>query len=138
MAMSKQYITFGSISILAMRIQVMSPYKCPLSRADKVPRTAAGYRVTGGNIAAIDFGTTSVSLAYTTKGDERVSTLILDSEERSTRVPNAVLLKKGQGEVTVEAFGNIAKNKFASLRSSDHEEHVYFERIKMLMKRDKV
>ena len=110
----------------------------PLSRAVKVPRTAAGYRVTDGNIAAIEFGT-SVSLALTTKGHDQAFTFILDSEERSTRVPNAVLLKKGQGEVKVEAFGSIAKNKFALLRPSHHKEFIYFERIKMsVMKQDKV
>ena len=111
----------------------------PLSRAVKIPRTEAGYRVTDGNIAAIDFGT-SVSLAYATRGDKEVSTFILASKDQSARVPNAVLLKKGPGKVKVEGFGNIAREKFASLRRpSDHKEFIYFERDKMsVMKRDEV
>ena len=109
--------------------------KPPLSRAVKIPRTEAGYRVTDGNIAAIDFGTTSVSLAYTTKGDEKVSNLTLDIEDQSIRVPNAVLFKQ-EGEV--EAFGSIARKKFLSMRSSERNRYIYFERIKMLMRREGV
>ena len=141
LAMSRSYIQFGGISILAMRIQVSqisTQYKPPLSRADKIPRTEAGYRVTDGNIAAIDFGTTSVSLAYTTKGDDKVNTLVLDTETQSTRIPNAILLKKDGKNMTVEAFGNIARTKFGSLRPSEYSQYVYFERIKMLLKREQV
>ena len=109
-----------------------------LSRADKIPRTEAGYRVTDGNIAAIDFGTTSVSLAYTTKGDKDVLTLPLDTEAKSTRILNVILLKKEGAGIKVEAFGGNAKKKFGQLRSSDHSNYIYFERIKMLMRREKV
>ena len=114
-------------------------YIPPLSRACKIPHTAAGYRVTDGNIAAIDFGTTSVSLAYTIKGDDKVNNLILDTIERSTRVPNAVLLKKKEGRrISVAGFGDIARSRFTSLRKNDHSEYIYFERIKMLMRREQV
>ena len=113
-------------------------HKSPLLRADKIPRTEAGYRVTDGNIAAIDFGTTSVSLAYTTKGDDKVNTLVLDTETQSTRIPNAILLKKDGKNMTVEDFGNIARTKFGSLRPSEYSKYVYFERIKMLLKREQV
>ena len=115
-----------------------SPFKCPLTRADKVPRTAAGYRVTDGNIAAIDFGTTSVSLAFTTKGDYKVNTLVLDCEAQFTRTFNVILLKKEGAGIKVEAFGANAKKKFGQLRFSDHSNYIYFERIKMLMRREKV
>ena len=114
-------------------------YNPPLSRADKIPRTEAGYRVTDGNIAAIDFGTTSVSLAYTIKGDDKVSTLILDTEEKSTREPNAVLLKKEERRrISVAGFGNIARSRFTSIWRGKHLEYIYFERIKMLMRREEV
>ena len=108
-----------------------------LLNAKKIPRTEAGYRVTDGNIAAIDFGTTSVSLAYTTKGDDKIQTLFLDTK-KNTRILNVVLLKKEGERVNVEAFGSNAKKVFAALRSSHYSDYIYFERIKMLMKRDKV
>ena len=110
-----------------------------LSTAAKLHRTDSGYRVTDGNIAAIDFGTTSVSLAYTTKGDQKVSTFPLNAAEaKSTRVLNVVLLKKDGHKMKVEAFGSTAKKKFVSLRSGDYVNYIYFERIKMLMRREKV
>ena len=136
--MSVSYLKFGSISILAMRVPISSSYKPPLYKAEKISHTDAGYRVTDGNIAAIDFGTTSVSLAYTTKGDDAINTLVLDTEAQATRIPNAILLKKDASDISVEAFGNIARTKFGSLRSRDYDEYIYFERIKMLMKREQV
>ena len=121
-----------------VRLQRQS-YRPPLSRAYNIPRIEAGYdvTVTDGNIAAIDFGTTSVSLAYTTKGDDKIQTLFLDTK-KNTRILNVVLLKKEGERVNVEAFGSNAKKVFAALRSSHYSDYIYFERIKMLMKRDKV
>ena len=115
-------------------------YKPPLSRADKVPRTATNYRVTEGNIAAIDFGTTSVSLAYTTKGYDNVNTLILDAQEKAARDTNAVLFKRKGKAISVTAFGNTARSKFTSMKKADNydQENIYFERIKMILKREKV
>ncbi|XP_019850144.1 PREDICTED: heat shock 70 kDa protein 12A-like [Amphimedon queenslandica] len=107
-----------------------------LSRAVKNPRTDAGYCITGGNIAVIDFGTASVSLAFTTKGDQLVNILPLDTQTRSIRVPNIVLLKKEGCKIRVGAFGADAKKRFVSLRSSDCVNYIYFERIKMLMRRE--
>ena len=112
--------------------------KPPLIRADKIPRTEAGYRVTDGNIAAIDFGTTSVSLAFTTKGDKEISTLPLDTEAKSARILNVILLKKEESGVKVISFGGDARQKFALQRSSQYSNLIYFERIKMLMKREEV
>ena len=131
-------LSFQSIKIVQIGTNTNSSYKPPLSRASKIPRTDANYRVTDGNIAAIDFGTTLVSIAYTTKGDEKVSTFILDTETQDTRVPNAILLKREGREITVAGFGGIARKKFSSMRSGQHIEYIYFERIKMLMKRDEV
>ena len=109
-----------------------------LSRAVRKPRTDTGYHVTEGNIAVIDFGTTSVSLAYATKGDQQVATLPLDTQDKFTRVPNVVLLKKEGCKIRVEAFGADAKKKIGSLKSGDHANYIYFERIKMFMKREQV
>ena len=114
--------------------------KPPLSRADTVTRTEAGYRVTDGNIAAIDFGTTSVSLAYTTKGDDKISVfpLGLDTETKSLRVLNVILFSAKGGNVVVEAFGANARKKYGAMKQSDYSSYIYFERIKMLMRREKV
>ena len=91
-----------------------------MDRVEKIPRTEAGYCVTDGNIAIIDFGTTSVSLAYTTKGDEKISTLPLETKAKSKRIPNVILLKKEGAEIKVEAFGGNAKKKFGQLRPGDY------------------
>ncbi|XP_019860813.1 PREDICTED: heat shock 70 kDa protein 12A-like, partial [Amphimedon queenslandica] len=137
MAMPRNYIKFGNVSIVAQRNQEQS-YK-PLSKADKIPRTEAGYCVSEDNIAAIDFGTTSVSLAYTTTSakDSGVNTLILDREDHSNRVPNAILLKRNRRSVIVEEFGTSARMKFEKKKASEYPQYIYFERIKMLLKRDK-
>ena len=113
-------------------------YRPPLVRAVKIPRTAAGYRVSGGNIAAIDFGTTSVSLAYTTKGDKDVVTLPLDAKAKSTRILNVILLKKERDGIRVDAFGENAKKKFGVIKPSEYTNYIYFERIKMLMRKERV
>ena len=91
-----------------------------------------------GNIAAIDFGTTSVSLAYTTKGDDEIRTISLESEEISLRVLNVILLKKDKDKLKVEGFGMNARKKFGVLKQSNNTEYIYFERIKMLMRREQV
>ena len=124
-------------SLLSVAESARMSYKPPLNKAVKI-HTKADCRVFDGNIAAIDFGTTSVSLAYTTKGDDKVNTLVLDTETQSTRIPNAILLRKNGKDMTVEAFGNIARTKFGSLRPSEYSQYVYFERIKMLLKREQV
>ena len=104
----------------------------------EVPRTEAGYRVTDGNIAAIDFGTTSVSLAYTTKGDNRVSVIQLESETRSVRVLNVFLFSTKEGKMGVDAFGTNARKKYGAMRQGNHSNYIYFERIKSLLRRDRV
>ena len=125
-----------------MQVKLYKPqdYKPPLSRADKVPRTAANYRVTEGNIAAIDFGTTSVSLAYITKGYDNVNIFILDPQEKAERDTNAVLIKREGKAISVAAFGNKARLEFIKMRKAGNydQENIYFERIKMLLKREKV
>ena len=75
---------------------------------NKIPCTEAGYRVTDGNIAAIDFGTTSISLAFTTKGDDEINTINLERCRMTTRVSNAILLKKEEQQIKVIANGNRA------------------------------
>ena len=119
-------------------VGVWAAPKEPLSRANKVKRLASGYRTTNNNIAAIDFGTTSVSLAYTTRGDKEVNTLVLNSENQDTRVPNAILLRKEGASLKMLSFGQEARTNYTRMRPNDRNNHVYFERIKMLMKREEV
>ena len=92
---------------------------------------------TSGDIAAIDFGT-SVSLAYTTRGDEKV--YVLNIQDMSERNPIAVLLKREGKKITVVAFGNKARERFTGMRKGANydSEYIYFERIKMLLRREKV
>ena len=100
---------------LASILHGLSP-QITFPRAKKIETSLREYQKSNGNIAAIDFGTTSVSLAFTTVGDQDISTLTLDVDSKDTRVPNALLLH----------------------RSSVLESHVYFEQIKLFLKRDKV
>ena len=111
------------------------------SRSASPEVTNSGRRVTDGNIAAIDFGTTSVSLAFTTKGDDKISVfpLGLEAEMKSLRVLNAILFSKKGDNVVVEAFGANARRKYGAMKQSDYlGDYIYFERVKMLMRREKV
>ena len=116
----------------------------PLSRATKIPREESRCsQSTNRNIAAIDFGTSSVSVAYITDGDrieKGVNTLDLESGSNATvtRAPNAILLSKDDTECKIVAFGETAQKLFSALKEGEHPHHIYFERIKMLMKRDNV
>ena len=110
----------------------------PLARAKKKENSSECFLQSNGNIAAIDFGTTSVTLAYTTHGDNTVSSMILDEFKIDTRIPNSILLQKNDDNFKVVSFGHNACNKYVKLRPRERDSHVYFERIKMLLKRDQV
>ena len=125
------------VQVISM-VGIRAAPKEPLSRANKIKRLVSGYRTTNNNIAAIDFGTTSVSLAYTTRGDKEVNTLVLNSENKDTRVPNAILLRKEGGYLKMLSFGQEARTNYTKMQTNDRKSHVYFERIKILMKREKV
>ena len=86
------------------------------------------------NAAAIDFGTTSLSLSYSTKGDDEATPLHFGSDKR---IPNAILLKKGDDEkCEVLQIGNDARQVFMNASSDERERLIYFERVKMLLRRD--
>ena len=115
--------------------------KEPFTRATKIARTDSGFPVSKGNIAAIDFGTTSVSLAYITGGDKLehgANTLKLDPDTSSARVANAILLRDNGQSLEVVAIGGTAQTSYMRMRQENYSKHIYFERIKMLMKRDQV
>ena len=132
----------GPIDIQQLRLVSLTGVyvkpKEPLSRASKVTRSVSGYRTTNNNIAAIDFGTTSVTLSYTTLRDKEVSSLTLDEANKDTRVPNSILLHKNDKIFSIASFGNNAREMYTRMRATDKEKYVYFERIKMLMKKEQV
>ena len=109
----------------------------PLLRARKVLRIKSGFRVTKGNIAAIDFGTTFCTVAYTTSGTDLINILKIDGIHE--RVPTAILLQSlARGEYKVAEFGYGAQKACSKMRASDRHNYIYFEQIKMILKRDDV
>ena len=102
----------------------------------KIPRQGAGFREASvGYIAAIDFGTTYCSVAYTLQDCEEIFKLPLDGTA-GTRVPNAILIKKEDNSVA--GFGYFAQNKFSRLTKNEQKKYLYFERMKMILYRTPV
>ena len=104
--------------------------------ARRVPRTESGFRVPSRNIAAIDFGTTNCSVAYTTVGsgpDEGPRRLPLNSTH--CRVPTAILFKP---DGTIDSFGYDARKEYLNLDDEDRLDYAYFEQIKMDLQHDEV
>ena len=103
-------------------------------KTSAVPRRGAGFRPASGYVAAIDFGTTFCSVAYTLhKSDE---TLTLKLNGAHTRVPNAILIEKESS--TVAAFGYRAQEYFSRLPKKEQKRYIYFERMKMILYRARV
>ena len=95
-------------------------------------RESESFRATRGNIAAIDFGTTSCSLSYCLKGDNKIRFLRLD--DRHDRVPVAMLVNH-QGNI---AFGYNAREKYVNLTAEEKLQHYYFQHIKMNLQHENV
>ena len=111
--------------------------KGPLSRAEKI-KQASHVLQESKCIAAIDFGTSSLSVAYTTpvtRGDVKV----LHLHRKYERVPNAILIKvdRANNQYTTTAIGHRAQSIYSGLKGNA-ENYLYFERIKNLLERDKV
>lgn len=102
--------------------------------------------LSGSNVAAIDFGTTHCSIAYTTAAADETSSLKLN--DYYTRVPTAILFKKGKEishdgsgvgvECTIDSFGYNAQDKYQRLKRRENANYLYFERMKMRLQHDKV
>ena len=112
----------------------MALSKGPLSRAEKIEQ-ASHVLQRSKCIAAIDFGTSSLSVAYTTpvtRGDIKVLPLYRAYE----RVPNAILITvdRAKNQYTTLEVGHRAQSQY----SKNAGNYIYFERIKNLLKRDKV
>ena len=116
----------------------MALSKGPLSRAEKIQKGTPVLQ-TSKCIAAIDFGTSSLSVAYTTpitRGDVKVVPLHSALE----RIPNSILIKKEQEgkQYRVVGIGNQAQSICNSIAKEEAKDFVYFERIKQLLKKDQV
>ena len=103
-----------------------------VKKVRKIPRSEAGFREASEYVAAIDFGTTFCSVAYTLEGSKDILKLPLDGPH--TRVPNAILIEKKSN--TVVAFGYRAQEQFSRLK--EKEKYIYFQRMKMILYRNKV
>ena len=115
----------------------MALSKGPLARAEKIEQ-ASHVLQRSKCIAAIDFGTSSLSVAYTTpvtKGDIKVVHLYKSCE----RVPNAILITvdRANNQYTTMEVGHRAQSLYSDLRENA-KNFIYFERIKNLLERDKV
>ena len=95
--------------------------------AKRVPKEKTGFRLQSGNIAAIDFGTTYCSVAYTTarmKSEEGPQRLILNGMHY--HVPTAILFKP---DGSIDSFGFDARADYLNLEDSDRLIYTYFEQI---------
>ena len=97
-------------------------------------------------IAAIDFGTTFCSLAYTLPHEDTVNFVELNPGQQP-RVPTAILLRKpmrvwvsagGTSGVTIRHFGFEAQSRTTTLLDDERPDHIYFELVKMLLYNNKV
>ena len=116
----------------------MALSKEPLLRAQKIPR-GSHKLIRSRCIAAIDFGTSSLSVAYTTPYDGNIKILPLHSTYE--RVPNTILIKKDQEGKQYDTIGigyNAQKIYSSRSRRRGAEKFIYFERIKKILERDKV
>ena len=112
----------------------MALSKGPLLRAEKIQKPAP--LLQGSNcVAAIDFGTSSLSVAYTTPHNREIKLVPLHSTYE--RVPNAILLVIKEEENKVIGIGHEAQSMYSDIKK-DAKNFIYFERIKKLLERDKV
>ena len=109
----------------------------PLSRAEKIQKVTRVLQDSN-CIAAIDFGTSSLSVAYTTpttRGDVKV----LPLQSTLERIPNSIIIimdQVGQQYSTIQ-IGLQAQSIYSCMRNNA-KNFIYFERIKNLLERDKV
>uniref|UniRef100_A0A1X7UKK8 Uncharacterized protein n=1 Tax=Amphimedon queenslandica TaxID=400682 RepID=A0A1X7UKK8_AMPQE len=107
----------------------------PLTRADKIKKATPVLQKSK-CIAAIDFGTSSLSVAYTTpttQGDTKVLPLHRTYE----RVPNTIIfiIEEEEQQHKVLGIGYRAQSLYGDIKD-DASNFIYFERIKKLLERD--
>ena len=99
-----------------------------------------------GNVAAIDFGSTYCSIAFSSEGDDEIYTMKLN--DYHARVPTAILLKKSSESQTddetkvthfeIASFGYRAQEAYETLRRRQLHNFLYFDRMKMTLQHDQV
>ena len=103
-------------------------------------------------IAAIDFGTTFCSLAYTLPNEDvvnfvelnhghqpRVPTaLLLQKRAIADRIPAELMIRDFSRELMIRDFGFDAQYRTTKLLDEERPDHIYFELVKMLLYNDKV
>ena len=89
--------------------------------------------------AAIDFGTSSISVAYVTPRKHDVPQL-LKLHSIFQRVSNAILLRYDERseQYITEEIGTTAQESYGKIGARKRGKYIYFERIKVLLERDKV
>ncbi|XP_019853790.1 PREDICTED: heat shock 70 kDa protein 12A-like [Amphimedon queenslandica] len=114
----------------------MALSKGPLARAEKI-QTPTPRLQESNCIAAIDFGTSSVSVAYTTPNDGQIRLVPLYNT--SERVSNSILIVKDQEnqQSKVIGIGHRAQSIYSDSAKKGAENFIYFERIKTLLEREK-
>uniref|UniRef100_A0A1X7UKC6 Uncharacterized protein n=1 Tax=Amphimedon queenslandica TaxID=400682 RepID=A0A1X7UKC6_AMPQE len=118
------------------RADFLCTLRPPLSQAEKI-QTPTPRLQESNCIAAIDFGTSSLSVAYTTPTDDQIRLVPLHSTLE--RVPNAILIMKDQKNQQCEVIGigNMAQSiMYCSDLKKGAKNFIYFERIKNLLERD--
>lgn len=106
------------------------------SVAKRISRIKAGFRVPSNNVAAIDFGTTNCSVAYTVVGDSsEKGPHLLPLNNNFSRVPTAILFSS---DGSIKAFGYDARTEYINLDAHERLQCAYFEQIKMNLQHDEV
>ena len=137
----------------AERIQKAERIK-RVSLIERYGQQAGRFRETTGNVAAIDFGTTFCSVAYTTVVTRYDGIATLKLNQVKSRVSTAILLKQnGSNSIQnfnaddpvirspvyeVDSFGYDAQKQHAKLRASERHKYLYFEHFKMYLHQDEV
>ena len=122
------------------------PLRAKIKKKDAVSlnthRAEATKRKINGNVAAIDFGSTYCSIAYTIEGTDDIYSLALN--EYYPRVPTAILLYREKDDddkrigVSIKSFGYNAQENYQTIKAADRSKVIYFERMKMNLQHDQV
>ena len=99
----------------------------PLSRAEKIKKTAPVLQKSK-CIAAIDFGTSSLSVAYTTPTDGKIRLVPL--YKKYERIPNAILITIDHElqRYKVKGIGHRAQSMYSDLKENA-QNFIYFEKL---------
>ncbi len=86
------------------------------------------------SVIAIDFGTSTLALAYKLADDEEVHDLNIQEENNTAYVPTVLLINPDN---TVE-IGESALHDYTRQETVDVSKSLFFERVKLTLQNDKV